>query len=73
MKPPRRRRSVYLSRAAITIGFAIVWASPTASDAAEIKILTSRAMNQVLTELAGAFQRASDQRIALIWNRAPSR
>jgi molybdate transport system substrate-binding protein len=49
-----------------TIGFAITLAAPTASDAAEIKVLTSRAMNQVLTELAGAFQRTSEHKIALI-------
>jgi molybdate transport system substrate-binding protein len=66
MKPPRRRRLLYLSRVTATIGFAIVLAAPTASDAAEIKVLTSRAMNHVLTELAGAFQRTSDHRIALI-------
>ena len=66
MKPPRRRRMLYPSRVAVTIGFAIVFASPTASEAAEINILTSRAMDHVLTELADAFQRTSDHRIALI-------
>jgi molybdate transport system substrate-binding protein len=49
-----------------TIGFAIALAAPTASDAAEIKVLTSRAMNHVLTELAGAFQRSSEHRITII-------
>ena len=57
MKLPRRL--LYLSRIAVTIGFAIVLAAPTASDAAEIKVLTTRAMNHVLTELAGAFQRTT--------------
>ena len=49
-----------------TIGFAIALAVPTVSDAAEIKVLTSRAMNHVLTELAGAFQRTSEHKIAII-------
>jgi Bacterial extracellular solute-binding protein len=40
--------------------------APTASDAAEIKVLTTRAMNHVLTELAGAFQRTSEHKVALI-------
>ena len=57
MKLPRRRRLLYLSRITVMIGFAIALAAPTASDAAEIKVLTTRAMNHVLTELAGAFQR----------------
>jgi hypothetical protein len=52
-----RRRLRNLSRITFTIGFAITLAAPTASDAAEIKVLTNRAMNHVLTELAGAFQR----------------
>jgi molybdate transport system substrate-binding protein len=55
-----------LSRITFTIGFAITLAAPTASDAAEIKVLTSRAMNHVLTELAGAFQRTSEHKIAMI-------
>jgi molybdate transport system substrate-binding protein len=55
-----------LSRITFAIGFAITLAAPTASDAAEIKVLTSRAMNHVLTELAGAFQRTSEHKIALI-------
>ncbi|MGC2747209.1 MAG: substrate-binding domain-containing protein, partial [Pseudolabrys sp.] len=50
-----------------TIGFAVALTAPTASDAAEIKVLTSRAMNHVLiTELADAFQRTSEHRIAII-------
>src|SRR2546427_10450104 len=61
-----RRRLLYLSRIAVTIGFAIALAAPTASDAAEIKVLTTRAMNHVLTELAGAFQRTSEHKVALI-------
>jgi molybdate transport system substrate-binding protein len=48
----------------VTMGLAMVLAAP--SDAAEIKVLTTRAMNHVLTELAGAFQRASEHRITLI-------
>jgi molybdate transport system substrate-binding protein len=65
MKLPRHQRSLYLSRITVTIGFAIALAAPTASDAAEIKVLTTRAMNHVLTELAGAFQRTSEHRITL--------
>jgi molybdate transport system substrate-binding protein len=49
-----------------TIGFAVTLAAPTASGAAEIKVLTSRAMNHVLTELAGAFQRSSEHKITII-------
>ncbi|MGA7406273.1 MAG: substrate-binding domain-containing protein, partial [Pseudolabrys sp.] len=66
MKPPRRRRLLYFSRIMGTIGFAVALTAPTASDAAEIKVLTSRAMNHVLTELAGAFQRTSEHKVALI-------
>lgn len=51
---PRGRRLLYLSRIVVTIGFAIALAAPSRSDAAEIKILTTRAMNHVLTELAAA-------------------
>src|SRR6266516_2197750 len=54
------------SRVAATIGFVIALASPAPSDAAEIKVLTTRAMNHVLTELAGAFQRTGEHKIALI-------
>ena len=61
-----RRRLLYLSRIAVTIGFAIALAVPAASNAAEIKVLTTRAMNHVLTELAGAFQRTSEHKVALI-------
>jgi molybdate transport system substrate-binding protein len=50
----------------VTMGLAMVLAAPTPSDAAEIKVLTTRAMNHVLTELAGAFQRASEHKITLI-------
>jgi molybdate transport system substrate-binding protein len=53
-------------RVAVTISFAIALAAPTVSDAAEIKVLTTRAMNHVLTELAGAFQRTSEHKVALI-------
>src|SRR5262249_38637673 len=65
MKLPRRRL-LYLSLIAVTTGLAIALAAPTASDAAEIKVLTTRAMNHVLTELAGAFQRTSEHKIAII-------
>ena len=65
MKLPRRRL-LYFSLIAVTTGFAIALAAPTASDAAEIKVLTSRAMNHALTELASAFQRTSEHKVALI-------
>jgi molybdate transport system substrate-binding protein len=55
-----------VSRSATTVGFAIALTAPTVSDAAEIKVLTTRAMNHVLTELAGAFERASEHKIAII-------
>jgi molybdate transport system substrate-binding protein len=64
MKLRRQRR--LLSRITVRIGFVIALAAPTASDAAEIKVLTSRAMNHVLTELAGTFQGTSEHKIALI-------
>src|SRR5213596_3341469 len=63
------RRRLHLSRITVTIGFAIALAAPTASDAAEIKVLTTRAMNHVLTELAGEFQRTSEHKVTL--NLAP--
>jgi len=50
----------------VTIGFAIALTAPTPSNAAEIKILTTRAMNHVLTELAAAFQRTSEHKITVI-------
>jgi len=59
-------RYLRLSPIAATIGFAIALTAATPSNAAEIKVLTSRAMNHVLTELAGAFQRASEHRITVI-------
>src|SRR5262249_33971022 len=68
-QPPHllgRRRLLYLSLIAVTTGFAIDLAAPTASEAAEIKVLTPGAMNHVLTELAGAFQRTSEHKVALI-------
>jgi molybdate transport system substrate-binding protein len=55
-----------LSLIAVTTSFAIAFAAPPASDAAEIKVLTTRAMNHVLTELSGAFQRTSEHKVALI-------
>ena len=66
MKLPHRRRLLYFSRIVVTIGFAMALAAPTPSDAAEIKVLTTRAMNHVLTQLAGAFQRTSEHEITLI-------
>jgi len=62
----RRRRLLYLSWLAVTINLTIALAAPARSDAAEIKVLTTRAMNHVLTELADAFQRTSEHKIALI-------
>jgi molybdate transport system substrate-binding protein len=50
----------------MTIGFAIALAGPTRSGAAEIKVLTSRAMNHVLTELGEAFQRSSGHKVTLL-------
>jgi molybdate transport system substrate-binding protein len=58
--------TIALSLAAVTIGFTIGLAAPTRSDAAEIKVLTTRAMNHVLTEAAGSFQRTSEHKFALI-------
>ena len=66
MKLLRRPRLLYVSWIIGTIGFAMALAAPTASNAAEIKVLTSRGMNHVLTELAGAFQRTSEHKIAII-------
>jgi molybdate transport system substrate-binding protein len=65
MKLPGRR-FLHLSWIVVTIGFAIALAAPTASDAAEIKVLTSRAMNHVLTELADAFERTTGHKVTLI-------
>src|SRR5262245_62599386 len=65
MKLLRGQRLHYVSQIAVTIGFAVAMATPTASNAAEIRVLTTRAMNHVLTELAGAFQRASEHKITL--------
>jgi molybdate transport system substrate-binding protein len=53
-------------RIAATFAFAVVLAAPAASHAAEIKVLTTRAMNHVLTELAGAFQRTGEHKVALV-------
>ena len=49
----------------MTIGCVIALA-PTPSDAAEIKILTSRAMHRVLTDIGAAFDRSSGHKITLI-------
>ena len=66
MQLRRRRWLSCLSRITVTISFAIALAAPTASNTAEIKVLTSRAMNHVLSELAGAFERSSDHKIVII-------
>src|SRR5215471_6006204 len=66
MKPLCLRRLLFFPRIVGTIGFAVALVAPTASGAAEIKVLTSRAMNHVLTELAGAFQRTSEHKITII-------
>jgi len=66
MRLPRCRRLIHLSRIVATIGLAIALAAPAPSYAAEIKILTTRAMNHVLTELGGVFQRTSEHKITLI-------
>ena len=66
MKLPHRRRLLYLSRIVVTIGFATALAAPTPSEAAEIKVLTSRAMNHVLTELGGAFERSTGHKVTLV-------
>jgi molybdate transport system substrate-binding protein len=62
---PYSRRFLHLSRIAVTIGFAFALTAPPAY-AAEVKVLTTRAMNHVLTELAGAFQRTSEHKVVLI-------
>jgi molybdate transport system substrate-binding protein len=60
-----RGRLLHFSRIAVTIGFAIAFFAPALSGAAEIKVLTSRAMNHVLTELGGEFQRTTGHKVAL--------
>jgi molybdate transport system substrate-binding protein len=60
-----RGRFLYFARIAVTIGLAIAFLAPTLSDAAEIKVLTSRAMNHVLTELGGEFQRTTGNKVTL--------
>jgi molybdate transport system substrate-binding protein len=66
MKLPHRRLLLYLWRIVVTIGFAIALAAPTPSEAAEIKVLTSRAMNHVLTELGGTFERSTGHKVTLV-------
>ena len=65
MKLPYRRRLLHLSRFAVTIGFATALAAPTPSEAVEIKVLTSRAMNHVLTEIGGTFERSTGHKVTL--------
>jgi len=48
------------------IGCAVALAAPVASHAAEIKVLTSRAMNHVPTDLGGTFERASGHKVTLV-------
>lgn len=52
------------SRIAVTIGFIIALAVPAPSRAAEIKVLTGRAIYDVLIKLAGDFQRTSGHKLA---------
>jgi molybdate transport system substrate-binding protein len=66
MKLPHRQRLLCVSLVTFTIVFAIALAVPSPSDAAEIKILTSRAMNHVLIELGGAFERTSGHKITMV-------
>jgi molybdate transport system substrate-binding protein len=54
------------SRIMAAIGFAIALAAPIPSDAAEIKILTSRAMHHVLTELGGTFESTTGHKVTLV-------
>jgi len=56
----------YLSRMVVAIGFATALAAPTSSDAAEIKVLTSRAMHHVLSELGGTIERTSGHKVTLV-------
>jgi molybdate transport system substrate-binding protein len=50
----------------IVVRTAIALAVPTPSEAAEIKVLTSRAMNHVLTELGGTFERSTGHKVTLV-------
>lgn len=50
----------------VIIGLVVAFAAPMTAFAAEIKILTSRAMNHVLTDVGGSFQRVSGHKITLI-------
>jgi hypothetical protein len=58
-----------LSPITSAMSFAIALAAPTASGAAEIKVLTSRAMNHVLTEIVAELVQqgkiASDSKVSL--------
>jgi hypothetical protein len=55
-----------LPRIVVMIGCAVALAAPVASHAAEIKVLTSRAMNHVPTDLGGTFERASGHKVTLV-------
>jgi molybdate transport system substrate-binding protein len=54
------------SRIAATLAVAVASMAPAALHAAEIKVLTTRAMNHVLTELGGAFQRTGEHKLVLL-------
>ena len=47
------------------LGLAVALA-PSTSNAAEIRVLSTRSMNHVLTELAQAFEPATGHKIALV-------
>jgi molybdate transport system substrate-binding protein len=65
MKLRYRLRLPRLSRILMTVACGIALA-PALSGAAEVKILTSRPMNPVLSDLAEPFQRASGHKIRVI-------
>jgi molybdate transport system substrate-binding protein len=58
------RQFLHLSWIVVTTAIAL--AAPTPSEAAEIKVLTSRAMNHVLTELGGTFERSTGHKVTLV-------
>ncbi|HJY78274.1 MAG TPA: substrate-binding domain-containing protein [Burkholderiales bacterium] len=55
-----------LHRMVATIAFFIAFAAPAPSNAAEIKVLTSRAMHHVLSDLGGTFERTNGHKVTLI-------
>ncbi|HYT85651.1 MAG TPA: substrate-binding domain-containing protein [Burkholderiales bacterium] len=66
MKLFHPRRLLYPLGMVVTIGLAMALTAPTPSDAAEIKVLTSRAMHHVLTDLGGTFERTSGHKVTLV-------